>query len=144
MAPEQETREKNPAYEEVRLHPSKVVRSGYVAAGFVSLGLGTLGVVLPVLPTTVFILLAAYFFARSSPRFYAALLKNRYAGPMIRNWQANRCISRTNKIYAISLIVLTFGVTIGLFIQVLLLRIVLLVVGISLIVYLSSLRTCDS
>ena len=89
-------------------------RALFFVSGLLALVLGTLGIVLPVLPTTPFILLAAACFARSSPRFYAWLLRNRIFGPLIINWRASRTIPRHAKIAAISLIVVTIGTSVAL------------------------------
>ena len=86
----------------------------FTALGFLALGLGGIGVVVPLLPTTPFVLLAAACFARSSPRFHRWLLGSRAFGPMIRRWQADRCVSRETKAVAIGLIGVTFAVSIGL------------------------------
>jgi uncharacterized membrane protein YbaN (DUF454 family) len=69
----------------------------------VFVGLAALGVVLPLLPTTPFLLLAAGCFARSSARFYRALLGNRIFGPLIRDWREHGAIPRRAKILAITL-----------------------------------------
>ena len=69
------------------------VRQGLlVAAGVVSLVLGLLGVILPGLPTTPFVLLAAACFAKASPRLYRWLTQHRYLGPMVRDWEAHRSL----------------------------------------------------
>lgn len=86
----------------------------FTAFGFLALGLAGIGVVLPVLPTTPFVLLAAACFARSSPRFHRRLLRSRAFGPMIQRWQADRCVSRETKTVAIGLIAVTFALSIGL------------------------------
>ena len=75
-----------------------------LGAGFFFVGLAGLGVVLPVLPTTPFLLVAAACFARSSPRFYNWLLDNRVFGPLIRDWRAHRCIPLRAKVMAVALI----------------------------------------
>ncbi len=62
--------------------------------GCLFLLLGAIGVVLPLLPTTPFVLLAAGCFARSSPRLHAWLLDSALFGPVLRNWEDNRCIPR--------------------------------------------------
>ena len=80
----------------------------YLAAGFLSLALGGIGVVLPLLPTTPLVILAAYCFARSSPAMHQRLLSNRIFGPLIIEWNEHRSIPLRAKILAISMIFL-FG-----------------------------------
>jgi hypothetical protein len=74
-----------------------VKRTFYLIAGFVSLGLAAIGAVLPVMPTTVFVILAAFFFARSSPALEARLLDHPVFGPHIRLWRERGAISRKGK-----------------------------------------------
>jgi uncharacterized membrane protein YbaN (DUF454 family) len=82
-----------------------------LAAGFLFVGLATLGVFLPLLPTTPFLLLAAACFAKSSHRFYAMLLGNRIFGPLIRDWRDHRAIPLRAKLMAITAIALVMGST---------------------------------
>lgn len=77
--------------------------------GFVFLGLGALGVVLPLLPTTPFILLSAACFARSSEKWHRWLLANDTFGPMISNWEEKRCISCRVKTIGILSMILVGG-----------------------------------
>ncbi|SFO06421.1 YbaN family protein [Nitrosospira briensis] len=93
----------------LRLHDSAVVRYLYLAAGFAALILAVAGIVLPVLPTTPFLLLAAACFARSSKRFHDKLLANRIAGPIIREWTEHRSIPRKVKRWVYLLMALSFG-----------------------------------
>ena len=67
---------------------------------YVSLGLGLLGIVLPGLPTVPFVLLSAYAAARGSERLHARLLNDPRTGPMIRDWEQQRAISRRAKCLA--------------------------------------------
>jgi uncharacterized protein len=69
----------------------------YLGLGFASVALGALGVVLPLLPTVPFMLLAAFFFARSSPRLEAWIVGHRRFGPHIRAWRDKGAISRAGK-----------------------------------------------
>ena len=93
----------------IRLHDSRLMRSLFLAAGFAAVILAVAGVVLPVLPTTPFLLLAAACFARSSKRFHDRLLANRVAGPIIREWAEHRSIRRQVKRWVYLLMALSFG-----------------------------------
>lgn len=76
------------------------------------MGLAGLGFVLPVLPGTPFLLAAAWCFARSSEKWHQWLLASDLFGPIIRNWEENRCISRRTKAVAISSMLLVGGASI--------------------------------
>jgi uncharacterized membrane protein YbaN (DUF454 family) len=69
--------------------------------GFVFVGIGGIGLILPILPTTPFVLLAAACFARSSERWHRWLLNNATFGPMIQNWEQHRCVSCRVKLIAV-------------------------------------------
>lgn len=92
-----------------RLHDSRLVRALYLTVGFAAVILGVVGIVLPVLPTTPFLLLAAACFARSSQHFHDKLLANRFAGPIIREWIEHRSIRRPVKRWVYLLLALSFG-----------------------------------
>lgn len=74
--------------------------------GLFFVGLAILGAVLPILPTTPFLLVAATCFAKSSPRMHKMLLDNKVFGPLIYHWQASRSIPRSAKVIALTSIVL--------------------------------------
>src|SRR5947207_1871164 len=76
----------------------------YVAAGSFFVFLAVLGALLPVLPTTPFLLLASYFFLHSSPRLNAWLLRSRLFGPLLRDWQEHRAVRPRVKVTALSII----------------------------------------
>lgn len=77
-----------------------------IGLGLSCVGLAALGVVLPILPTTPFLILASACFVRSSPRLNSWLLHTRLFGPMLRDWQHHRRVSRRVKHLAIALILL--------------------------------------
>jgi uncharacterized membrane protein YbaN (DUF454 family) len=72
-------------------------RIGLIVVGLVSLALGGLGIVVPLLPTTPFVLVAAFAFANSSDKLHQWLLDHNVFGPLIDNWRRHRAISRTAK-----------------------------------------------
>ena len=84
----------------------------YILLGFVFLALAALGFILPVLPTTPFVLLSAWFFARSSEKWHQWLLESELFGPVIHNWETNRCISLRTKVVAIASMLLVGGASI--------------------------------
>ncbi len=85
----------------------------YISLGLLCVGLGILGAFLPVMPATVFFIMAAYFFARSSETLYHKLISHPKFGPVILNWEANRTMPRKAKIIAITMT--TVGTTASLF-----------------------------
>lgn len=83
----------------------------FLVCGIFLVFLGILGMFLPILPTTPFLLLASFCFARSSKRVYDWLLSNRWFGPYIRNYREGNGITTGHKVIAISLLWLTIGAT---------------------------------
>lgn len=69
----------------------------YLIAGLVCVGLGVVGIALPLLPTVPFLILAAFCFARSTSRLEARLLNHPHYGPQIRLWRERGAISRMGK-----------------------------------------------
>ncbi|MEE8727604.1 MAG: DUF454 family protein [Rahnella inusitata] len=96
-----------------------------IILGWICVVLATLGVVLPLLPTTPFLLLAAWCFARSSPRFHHWLLHRSWFGSYLRHWQQHRALPKGAKPKAVALILVTFAVSIY-FVPLLWVRILLL------------------
>lgn len=84
-------------------------RGFYVSAGLFFVAVGLLGVVLPVLPTTPFLLLAAACFARSSDRLHRWLLENRLFGEYIRRYRAGEGMTRGSKIATLAMLWPTLG-----------------------------------
>lgn len=81
--------------------PSKhLVRVAWLALAYASLALAIIGIPLPGLPTTPFVLLAAFAADRGSPRLHGWLMRHRTFGPMIRSWERERAVSRRAKLLA--------------------------------------------
>ncbi|MDP2821240.1 MAG: YbaN family protein [Sulfuritalea sp.] len=101
--------EEEPPYEspESELHPSMPVRVVLWVVGSLALLLGIIGIFLPGLPTTPFVLLAAACYARASEPFYRWLIANPTFGPLIIEWRRHHSIPYRIKVIAITLMGLT-------------------------------------
>ena len=73
----------------------------YRVLGYIAVALGAVGAFLPIMPTVPFLLLAVYFFARSSPELEQKILDHPHWGPQVRDWRERRAISRSSKAMAI-------------------------------------------
>jgi hypothetical protein len=89
----------------------KIIKFTYIFLGIIFVLLAFVGIFLPVLPTTPFLLLAAFFFARSSDHFLHWLLNNRWFGPYIRNYREGKGMTARNKAFTLSMLWLTIGAT---------------------------------
>jgi uncharacterized membrane protein YbaN (DUF454 family) len=134
----------NPASDlEAEMHLAKrpIVRWLYVAGGSLSLALGVLGILLPGLPTTPFLLLTAYCYARGSTRFYLWLMNNRFFGQYIRAWRNNEGIPLAVKVYVVLLLWYVLGFTAFLVVPLWQVRVLLLLVGLGVTIYIVKLPT---
>jgi uncharacterized protein len=91
------------------MQKSALQRGFLVAVGSVAVGLGTIGVFVPLLPTTPFLLLAAACFIRSSDRLYAWLIQHPWFGSYIRNYREHRAITLPAKVVALTLLWVAIG-----------------------------------
>lgn len=85
----------------------KIKRRLFIIAGTVFLAIGIIGIVIPVLPTTPFLLLTAICYTRGSARLYNALLKNRFCGSYLRNYLESKGMSRRAKIWTIAFLLIS-------------------------------------
>lgn len=79
----------------------------WLTFGILALIAGIIGILLPLIPTTPFLLVAAAAFAKSSPTFHEFLLNNKYSGPIIKEWQEKRTIPRRAIIIKIILMLIS-------------------------------------
>lgn len=89
----------------------RAVRYALLTVGWLSVALGVVGIFVPVLPTTPFLLLAAACFVRSSRRFYLWLVEHPRLGPWIRDYLEGNGIPLKGKVYAIGLMWLSIGLS---------------------------------
>ena len=135
IIPEEEMRKDN-----VHIR-NPVIRVVLVILGTLSVALGVIGAVLPVLPTTPFLLLAAALYARSSKRFYNWLLNNRLFGSYIRNYREGNGIPAKVKVFVICLLWLTIGSSAIFAIQNNYIRVLLFLIAIGVTAHLVAIKT---
>ena len=124
--------------QQARHKPTRILLAGL---GFLSLGIGVVGLVLPGIPTTGPVLLAAFFFSRSSERFDRWLLEHRLFGSIVRDWRAGRGFTARAKAMSIIAIAVTFTITVGFAVSNAAVRIGLVALAMALAVYILSLPT---
>ena len=118
-----------------------VKRVIYFVIGTLALFLGALGIFLPVLPTTPFVILAAACYLRSSKRMHAWILQSRLFGETIENFQAGRGLKRDTKIRALVLMWATISISAFFFVDQLIFRGAMFLVAAGVTVYLLRLPT---
>jgi len=112
----------------------KIRSLAYISSGHIFLVVGAIGVFLPVLPTTPFVLLAAFCYERGSPQLHILLIKNPYVGPHLHNWKRHRSIPLRAKIIAVTMITLSIGWVVYAA-PLLLVKILMATIGVSVSVY---------
>lgn len=119
---------------------NKWLRILLISLGMTALVLGIIGIFIPVLPTTPFILLAAALFARSSQRFYMWLIENRFFGRYIRDYREGRGIPLRLKAGAIALLWITIGLSIVFALDMLFIRLMLAVIAVGVTLHIAFIR----
>ena len=112
-----------------KLSSNRVIRVLWTGAGTLFLGLGIIGIILPLLPTTPFLLLAAYCYLRGSERMHRWLLGNKWFGEYINNYQEKRDIPLKIKVWAISFLWITIAISVFFFIEIIWVRIILVIIA---------------
>jgi len=119
----------------------KVWKSIYISGGVICVVFGVIGIFIPVLPTTPFLLLAAFLFARSSDRALHWLLNNRLFGAYIRNYREGKGMAARDKIVTLALLWLTIGLSMLFATQNLWIRLGLLIVAAGVTFHLLRIKT---
>jgi uncharacterized membrane protein YbaN (DUF454 family) len=104
-------------------------------------GLGVAGIFLPLLPTTPFLLLAAFLYAKSSDRLYAWLINHRTLGHYIRDFREEKAIPLRVKIVSVSLLWITIGYSALCVVQLIWIKLLLLAIAIGVSVHILSFKT---
>jgi len=120
-----------------------VVRGLLLVVGTAALVLGVVGIFVPVLPTTPFLLVTAACYARASTRLYEWLIGQRSLGPIIVEWRRSRSLPPGVKTRALLVVAITFALSLIL-VDVVALRVVLLVTGLILAAFLYRIPTAQT
>lgn len=113
----------------------------YLALGSLFVALGLVGIFIPILPTTPFLLLSCFFFARSSDRALQWLLNNRWLGAYIRNYREGRGIALRDKIITLTLLWLTILASVVFGIQNNWLRVLVILIAAGVTIHLTRTKT---
>lgn len=120
---------------------SKQKKTLFIILGIICTIIGLIGVFIPILPTTPFLLAAEFFFARSSKKFQNWLFTNRIFGPYLKKHKAGHGLPLKDKIITIALLWLTIGTSILLFIDSIWVKILLVVIAGGVTLHLSRIKT---
>ncbi|PKL90101.1 MAG: DUF454 domain-containing protein [Ignavibacteriae bacterium HGW-Ignavibacteriae-2] len=122
---------------------SKTLKVALIIIGWINVALGIIGAFLPLMPTTVFLLIAAACFARSSEKFYIWLLTNKYLGKFIVDYYQKRGMTLKSKIIAVSMLVAAFSYSTLFVAEAIWLKILLATMAVGISTYIVSLKTVN-
>jgi uncharacterized membrane protein YbaN (DUF454 family) len=114
-----------------------------VTSGTLFLALGVIGIFIPLLPTTPFLLLAAACYIRGSKKFYDWLIKNRWLGEYIKNYQDDKGVPFKVKIITIIVLWLTIIISSILFVSNLIIQIILFIIAIGVTIHIIKIKSLD-
>lgn len=116
----------------------------FIVLGFLFVSLGIIGIFLPLVPTTVFLLIASYFFMNSSPELNERLLNNKYLGKHIKNYKEKKGMSLKSKITSICLLWISILLSAFMFTEILAIRILLIIIAIGVTIHIASLNNLNT
>jgi len=120
---------------------SPFLRWVLISCGWISIGCGVIGIFLPIVPTVPFLLLAVACFAKSSVQFHRWLLEHDHLGPLLHDYLKGAGIPLRAKLTALTMIWVSFPISVVLFAKLLWLKVLLIAVAVAVSIYLLSLRT---
>ncbi len=126
---------------EKRKKTSKLSKLALILAGNFFMVLGILGIFLPLLPTTPFLLLAAACYFRSSERFYNWLINNKWLGNYIKDYREKKSIQIKIKVITLFILWLAIGYSVFFVVKIFLFRAILILIAIGVTIHVLSIRT---
>ena len=122
-------------------HGLILIKRVLIIAGTFFVGLGIIGIFIPLLPTTPFLLLAAYCYFRSSKRLYNWIISNKLFGSYIRNYYEGLGIPLKVKLLSISFLWLTIGFSIYFIVSLLLVQVILIIIAAGVTIHILTIKT---
>lgn len=120
---------------------NKIIKALLIGAGTLSIGLGIIGIIIPLLPTTPLLLLGAACYVRASEKMYLLLLRNKWLGGYIEDFRIKKGILLKNKIISLSMLWLSIGNSLYFAITSLLASIILVSIASAVTIYILSFKT---
>lgn len=127
--------------ENIKLHNSALVRWSLIISGVFLVIIGIIGVFLPLLPTTIFFILAAWCFARSSERFYLWIHNNKFFGKYLSSYKSGNGMTLKSKIFSLSFLWLGILTSAVFLTQNLYIRILLMLIAVGVTWHLAAIKT---
>ena len=131
----------NANLENTKVEKSAIVRYGYLVSGFLLVAIGMIGIFLPLLPTTIFLILASACFVKSSPKANEWLRNNKYLGPYLKNYQDKAGLTIKSKIFTITFLWLSILVSAFFLTNEFYIRVILLAIAVSVSIHLIMVKT---
>ena len=128
---------------ELKISSNPAVRIIFLAAGTILVGIGILGMFLPLLPTTIFFILAAWCFARSSEKFHFWIHNNRFFGKYLSDYMQNKGMTLRSKLFSISFLWAGILISVLFATDILYIRILLLLIAAGVTWHLISIKTAE-
>jgi uncharacterized membrane protein YbaN (DUF454 family) len=127
--------------DELRINSNPLLRWALLISGIILVGIGILGMFLPLLPTTIFFILAAWCFARSSEKFHIWLHNNRFFGKYLSNYRSGNGMTIKSKAFSLSVLWLGIGYSAIFATDILYIRILLLAIAVAVTWHLLAIKT---
>lgn len=125
----------------IKLNHSRIMRIILIVTGTILVGIGILGIFLPLLPTVIFFILAAWCYARSSEKFYIGLMNNKWFGRYLRNYHTHKGMTIKDKIFSLSILWITILSSIIFATDSFYIRLLLFIIAAGVTVHLLTIRT---
>lgn len=120
---------------------STLYRYGFLSLGFILVGIGILGIFLPLLPTTIFLILASACFVKSSPRAHQWLKNHKWLGGYLKNYQEKSGLSIKSKIFTITMLWASILFSVFVLTEAFYIRLLLLLIAVGVTIHLISIKT---